>query len=310
MHIENLKIFIDIIESESFSKAAKLNNITQSAVSQKLHALEHYFDVDLVDKTKKSLTLTGQGKTLLHHAKKIVSDYSSLRNELSDIKRKVKEKLSIGTTPTIGMYIIPPYIRDFLKSARSTEVQIMYLSNHEKIHKAVIDDIVDVGVIENDIQDSNIEKHTFCEEELVIISTKASKLYGNKEVNALELENMPFVKFSQNSPNRNVIDKILGTNNINIRTLTEFENIDLVKCAVEANLGPAIVPISSVYMELEKQIFHCSRIKNVKMPYLLSFFYKKDKYISSAMKIFFAMMRGDINFLHFTDIIENKNIKI
>jgi DNA-binding transcriptional LysR family regulator len=305
MHIENFKVFIDIIESESFSKAAKLNNITQSAVSQKLHAMEHYFGIDLVDKTKKSLNLTAQGQKLLYHARKIVSNYSSLCNELSDIKRKVKGKLSIGTTHLIGMYIIPPYISDFLRSAKATEIQVMYLHSHEKIYEAVMDEIMDVGVIENDIQCPNIEKCTFCEEELVVISTKASKFYGKKEINILDLENTAFVRFSQNSSNRNAIDKILNTNNISIRTSTEFENIDLVKCAVEANLGPAIVPISSVYVELEKQIFHCSRIKDVKMPYPLSFFHKKNKYITSAMKIFFAMLKGDINFLPADNTSEN-----
>jgi DNA-binding transcriptional LysR family regulator len=305
MHIENFKVFIDIIELCSFSKAAKLNNITQSAVSQKLHAMEQYFGTDLVDKTQKALTLTPQGQKLLYYARKIVNNYSSLWNELNDIKTKVKGKISISTTHTIGMYIIPPYIRDFLKSARPTEIQIMYSSGHEKIYEAVMEDAADVGIIENNTKCKNIEKCTFCEEELVIISTKSSKLYGNKELNASELQNMAFVMFSQNSSNRNIIDKILRENNINLRTSMEFDNIDLVKCAVEANLGPAIVPISSIYMELEKQIFYCSRIKGIKMPYSLSFFYKKDKYITSAMKIFFAMLKGDINFLQIDNTFEN-----
>lgn len=305
MHIENFKVFIDIIETKSFSNAAKLNHLTQSAVSQKLHTMEQYFGTNLIDKTHKSLTLTQQGQKLLQHAKKIVTNYSSLRGELNNINGKVNDKLLIGTTYAIGMYIIPPYISDFLRSSRSTKIQLMYYSNHEKICEDLMADVIDVGIIEGDIKSADIKTHAFGEEELVIISSKMSKLYGNKEIDPFELENMAFVKFLQNSPNRNIIDNILSSNNINTRTSTEFDNIDLIKCAVEANLGPSIVPISSVYMELDKQVFYCSRIKDTKMPCVLSFFYKKDSYVTSAMNVFFAILKGDINFLHIGNTLED-----
>jgi DNA-binding transcriptional LysR family regulator len=267
--------------------------------------MEQYFGTNLIDKTHKSLTLTQQGQKLLQHAKKIVTNYSSLRGELNNINGKVNDKLLIGTTYIIGMYIIPPYISDFLRSSRSTKIQLMYYSNHEKICEDLMADVIDVGIIEGDIKSADIKTHAFGEEELVIISSKMSKLYGNKEIDPFELENMAFVKFLQNSPNRNIIDNILSSNNINTRTSTEFDNIDLIKCAVEANLGPSIVPISSVYMELDKQVFYCSRIKDTKMPCVLSFFYKKDSYVTSAMNVFFAILKGDINFLHIGNTLED-----
>ena len=64
MHVENFKIFADLVESESFSRSAKLNGITQSAVSQQLRAMEKHFNVLIVDRSQKQFRLTREGEKI------------------------------------------------------------------------------------------------------------------------------------------------------------------------------------------------------------------------------------------------------
>jgi len=64
MHVENLKIFCDLVESHSFSRAARLNGITQSAVSQQLRAMEKGFGAVIMDRSQKQFRLTPEGQKL------------------------------------------------------------------------------------------------------------------------------------------------------------------------------------------------------------------------------------------------------
>ena len=82
MHLENLKIFCDLVQSKSFSKAAKLNGITQSAVSQQLRAMEKHFNALIIDRTQKQFKLTREGNSLHHGFKEILQVYDELKSEL------------------------------------------------------------------------------------------------------------------------------------------------------------------------------------------------------------------------------------
>ena len=70
MQIESLKLFCDLAETTSFTKAAKINGVTQSAVSQQISSLETKFDAVLIERSKKKFTLTKEGNTLYKYSKR------------------------------------------------------------------------------------------------------------------------------------------------------------------------------------------------------------------------------------------------
>ena len=64
MQIESLKVFCDLAENTNFTKAAQINGITQSAVSQQITALETKFNAKFIERSKKKFSLTKEGDTL------------------------------------------------------------------------------------------------------------------------------------------------------------------------------------------------------------------------------------------------------
>ena len=82
MHIQNFKTFCDLVETQSFSKAARLNEVTQSAVSQQLKAMEGYYDMLIIDRNQKKFRLTQQGTTLYATFKEILNLYEKLDCEI------------------------------------------------------------------------------------------------------------------------------------------------------------------------------------------------------------------------------------
>ena len=118
MHVENFKIFSDLVESESFSRAAKLNGITQSAVSQQLRAMEKHFSILIVDRSQKQFRLTREGQKLYESAKEILHLYEKLNSELQEMKKVISGTIHISTVYSIGLHELPPYVKAFLSNTQ------------------------------------------------------------------------------------------------------------------------------------------------------------------------------------------------
>ena len=97
MQIETLKVFCDLSETESFTKAAQINDITQSAVSQQIRSLENQFRSTLIERSKKKFRLTREGQILYEHSKQIIQTYDMLRAQLQELRDVVSGTLRVAT---------------------------------------------------------------------------------------------------------------------------------------------------------------------------------------------------------------------
>ena len=82
MQIESFKVFCDLAETESFTRAAQINDVTQSAVSQQISSLERQFKSLLIERSKKKFRLTREGQVLYEYSKQINQTYDSLHNQI------------------------------------------------------------------------------------------------------------------------------------------------------------------------------------------------------------------------------------
>src|SRR5258708_16069400 len=113
MQIETFKIFRDLVETGSFSKAAELNTITQSAVSQQIRALEKRFKTALIRRRKKNFSITPEGKALLQASQEILRTYENLGDRLRELKNHVSGNLVIDTVHSIWLHEVPQSFRVF-----------------------------------------------------------------------------------------------------------------------------------------------------------------------------------------------------
>ena len=121
MQIESLKVFCDLAETESFTKAAQINDVTQSAVSQQISSLERQFKSLLIERSKKKFRLTREGQVLYEYSKQIIQTYDSLHSRLQEIKDIISGTIRVATIYSIGLHDLPPYMKKFLKSLSDGE---------------------------------------------------------------------------------------------------------------------------------------------------------------------------------------------
>src|SRR6266566_8306863 len=115
MQIESLKVFCDLAETESFTKAAQINHVTQSAVSQQISSLERQFKSLLIERSKKKFRLTREGQVLYEYSKQIIQTFEALHSRLQEIKDIISGTIRVATIYSIGLHDLPPYIKRFLK---------------------------------------------------------------------------------------------------------------------------------------------------------------------------------------------------
>src|SRR3984885_11260733 len=116
MQIDSLKVFCDLAETESFTKVAQINNVTQSAVRQQISSLERQFKSLLIERSKKKFRLTREGQVLYDFSKQIIQHYDSVPSKLQEIKDIIPGTSRVAMIYSIGLHDLPPYIKRFLKS--------------------------------------------------------------------------------------------------------------------------------------------------------------------------------------------------
>src|SRR5271170_3998917 len=250
MQIENFKIFADLVETKSFSKSAKLNSITQSAVSQQARAMERHFKALLIDRSQKQFQLTREGQRVYEAAKEMLHTYYMLLSELQEMKKVISGTIRISTIYSIGLHELPPYIKKFLQDYPSVNVRVEYRRSN-LVYEDILHNSVDFGLVAFPIKQRQIEVLTFRSDHLVVIAHPNHPLAKRTEIEVKDLAAVKFIGFDPDIPTRKAVDQIFRENKLECEPVMEFDNIETVKRAVEIDHGIAIVPQATVMQEVK-----------------------------------------------------------
>ncbi len=146
MYIDVFKVFCDLAETGSFSKAAVLNDVTQSAVSQQVRAIENKFQVVLVDRGRRNFALTNEGKAFLQASREILEVYNHLGDRLHEMRNVVAGELKIASIYSIGLHELPPHLKAFREKFPDVEVHVEYRRS-QQVYSLVLDGDVDLGLV-------------------------------------------------------------------------------------------------------------------------------------------------------------------
>ncbi len=291
MQIENFKIFADLVETKSFSKAAKLNGITQSAVSQQARSMERNFKTLMIDRSQKQFNLTREGQRIYDAAKEILHVYEKLLSELQEMKKVISGTIRISTIYSIGLHELPPYIKKFLHDYPSVNVRIEYRRSN-LVYEDILHNSVDFGLVAFPQKLRQIETIPFRNDRLVLITHPNHPLARASEVDLKSLAGHKFIGFDPDIPTRKAVDQIFRDNKLEITPVMEFDNIETVKRAVEIDHGIAIVPHATVVQEVKQGTLSAVPFKGKEFTRPLAILHRKGRVLTPAMKKFIETLGG------------------
>src|SRR6476646_2059092 len=276
MQIESLKVFCDLTETESFTKAAQINHVTQSAVSQQISSLERQFKSLLIERSKKKFRRTREGQVLYEYSKQIIQTYDSLHSRLQEIKDIISGTIRVATIYSVGLHDLPPYIKKFLKAYPTVNVHVEYRRSNQ-VYEDVLGNVVDMGLVAYPNRDSKLEIVPLRKDPLVLICHPQHPFAKHKGIKLKSLTGQKFIGFEPDIPTRKALDRILKDNNVEVQHVMEFDNIETVKRAVEIDAGISVVPQGTVLQEVAKQTLAQVQLEDGEYFRPLAAIYKKNK---------------------------------
>lgn len=290
VQVESFKVFRDLVESRSFSKAASLNFITQSAVSQQIRAMEERFQVPLIERNNKRFGLTQEGELLYEVSKQIVFKFDSLQHQLSEMRNIVSGTIRLSTVYSIGLHELPPYLKKFLREFPGVNVHVEYRRSNQ-VYDEVIDGTSDIGLVAFPVQKKTLKVEPFRKDRLVVICVPTHDLAKLDEIEVERLKKEKFIGFEPDIPTRKAVDKIFREAGMEVNPVMEFDNIETVKRAVEIGAGVSIVPRVTVEQEVQNGTLVAVEFKG--RPYYrpLGIIYKTGRVFSPAMKRFLKTLK-------------------
>lgn len=290
MQIESLKVFCDLAETESFTKAAQINNVTQSAVSQQISSLERQFKSLLIERSKKKFRLTREGQVLYDFSKQIIQCHDSLHSKLQEIKDIISGTIRVATIYSIGLHDLPPYIKKFLKNYPTVNVHVEYRRANQ-VYDDVLSNVVDLGLVAYPMRESKLETVSLRKDPLVLICHPQHAFAKMKTVKLKSLSGQKFIGFEPDIPTRKALDRILKENHVEVQHVMEFDNIETVKRAVEIDAGISVVPQGTILQEVAKQTLAQVQLEDGEFYRPLAAIYKKNKVLSPAVKQFLNILK-------------------
>ena len=222
MQIESLKVFCDLVETESFTKAAQINGVTQSAVSQHISSLERIFKSLLIERSKKNFRLTREGQVLYDYSKQILQTYASLDSKLQELKDIISGTIRVATIYSIGLHDLPPYIKKFMKSYPTVNVHVEYRRANQ-VYEDVVSNVVDLGLMAYPVKDAKLEIVPLRKEPLVLICHPQHPFAKQKSIKLKALAGQKIISFEPDTPTRKALDKILKEHGVDVKHVMEFD---------------------------------------------------------------------------------------
>ena len=291
MHIQNFKTFCDLVETKSFSKAARLNEVTQSAVSQQLKAMEAHYDMLIIDRNQKKFRLTPQGTALYSTFKEILDLYEKLNCEIQEMRNIVSGTIQISTINSIGLHELPPYLKSFIKQFPSVNARVEY-RRANLVYEDVLHGNADLGLVAFPPPHKDLTVIPFANDELIIVMSPEHRLTKKRSISMNDLSDVEFVAFERDIPTRKATDEILAKAGVEVQVVMEFDNVETVKRAIEINAGIAILPASTVITESDRNQLVIYKLEGGIHNRPLAIIHKKNRILTPALRSFVELMQN------------------
>ena len=289
MHIQSFKVFSNLAETSSFSKAAQMNGITQSAVSQQVRALERRFRVKLIERGRKNFSLTPEGREFLQASHQVMDILGDLEGRIHNLQNVVAGDLCISTIFSIGLHELPPYLKAFRQTHPSVDVRVEYRRSSE-VYLSVLDGRADIGLVAYPSPRRGLKAMTFWSDRLVLICSPSHPLASRRRIPFSALQGEKFIAFEPDLPTRREIDRKLRAEGVKVKLVLEFDNIETVKRAVEIENGVSVVPEAAVRSEVEAGLLTTVEFGDPSFVRPLGALIRRSARISPALREFLKLL--------------------
>lgn len=233
-----LRAFVSLARSGSFTQAGRELHLTQSAISHAIKALETDLGCQLFHRQGKSVHLTHAGRELLPSAETILQVMTQARSALGTLDQTPRGKLRIGCTTAAAQFILPTVFREFKESFPLYEIKVVCGETPDTIDKLMKGDVdLTVSLRPNDV--SRLDCHAIFEDELEFLVSPLHP-WAQKPPKLKDAANETFIVASRNSLNFTLIQEFFMKQGVRLGNFIELGSSEATKELAKLGIGVAI----------------------------------------------------------------------
>ncbi len=279
MFFDQFKIIPIVAETKSFSKAARILNLSQPAISSKIQAIEDYYGIKFFNRTAQGVTLTEAGKIVLGYANEFLELHESMEKNLDQLLNVSNPQLTIGSSCTSGNFAMPSTIRGFKEKNPEANVKLDIANSVETLKK-LNNKEVDVAIVDGKVDHTNHRVHRLNSVDLVFIAANRDDKKKKKVVTLKELKAKPLIVREKGAAMRSVIEEVAAKNGWTINDfniISEMNSIHSIKAAVEGGTGITLIPRVAVQKELDAGTLRIVQVEELDLKVDINLVYSADE---------------------------------
>lgn len=293
MNMEGLRLFCLVVEEGSISQAARLSYVSQPAVTKQIQQLEEFYQIQLFERKAGKLLITKAGKLLYPYAKEIIHYAERSMEVIQEWKEPERTVLHIGASHTIGEYLLPELLGEFMKSEPTLRFSLS-IANTPTILEKLDNNALDVALVEGVVETKDLVKEKFSRDDLILV-VAANHRWADKE--SILIEELPEEKMiwrEADSGTRFFLESALREHQVldRISSTLELGSYQSIKSAVEAGLGISILPKLTVLKELQLGTLHGLQMEELEISRDLHLVQKEQRFKKDSLLGFVSFIRS------------------
>ena len=272
--LNQLQIFLKVVQEQSVTKASEELHLTQPAVSIQLKNFQAQFEIALTEVVGRKIYITDFGREIAEAAENIINQVYAINYKTLAYKGQLTGRLKISIVST-GKYVMPYFLADFMKQNSGIEL-LMDVTNKSKVIESLENNEVDFALVSILPTSLNIEKLDLLQNKLYLVGNIKTKIKSNIQVKDI-FKNLPLIFREKGSGTRQAMENFIESNNLSVLKKMELTSNEAVKQALLADLGYSIMPLIGIKNELHNNELQIIPIKGLPFKTTWSLIWLKGK---------------------------------
>lgn len=287
--LNQLQIFLKVVQTQSVTKAAEELHLTQPAVSIQLKNFQDQFDIPLTEVVGRKIYITDFGREISEAAENILNQVYAINYKTLAYKGQLTGKLKISVVST-GKYVMPFFLASFLTENSGIDL-LMDVTNKNKVVASLEKNEVDFALVSILPTTLNIEKLDLLQNKLYLVGNTLVKFKKDAKIKDI-FKDLPLIFREKGSGTRQTMESFFERNNLSVLKKMELTSNEAVKQSILAGLGYSILPLIGIKNELLNNALQIIPVKGLPIKTTWSLIWLKGKKHSPASLAFLNHLKN------------------
>lgn len=239
--IIDLRLFLNVHKAGSITGGAVLSNITLQAASERIRGMENELGVLLFSRSRKGVTLSDAGYSLVNHANIVLQQFEHMRSELDQYSKGLRGHINLLCNSSAQNEFLPKLIGPYLLSKPNISISIKEMLSYD-IVAAIKNQTANLGIIADSTPLNGLASRPFCDDELVVFAPAGDCW---RDIESTMFENIveaEFIGLSEGSALQEHIEGHAKKLGYRLNYRARMATFDAVMQVVNSGVGIAVIP--------------------------------------------------------------------